>query len=194
MVNNAIPALMEACHRLGVSPTPLAILVSVPSQAAILLTLDNSVDSATPTYAIDESYVISTSRFGLGQQKDSRRTPLGLHRVAEKFGDDLPPGAIFKGRKVVGQIAKDKQHADIAHRILWLDGLEPGLNRGNEVDSYLRYIYIHGVGDESTLGQPASQGCIHMAADDLLPLYDRLEIDSLVWIGQFPLPQKEAMD
>ena len=190
MVNAAITAFTEACHRLDVPPTPLAMLVSVPSQAAILL---NLVDGATH-YEPGKSYNISTSRFGVGQLKDSRCTPLGLHRVAGKFGGNLPPGAIFKGRKVIGQITKDNPHADIAHRILWLDGLEPGFNRGNEVDSYSRYIYIHGVGDESTLGQAASQGCIHMSAKDLLPLYDRLTIDSLVWIGQFSLPQDEAID
>ena len=190
MVNSAITAFTESCHRLDVRPTPLAMLVSVPSQAAILL---NLVDG-TAHYEPSKSYDISTSRFGVGQQKNSHCTPLGLHRVAEKYGDNLPPGAVFKGRKVIGQITEDNPHADIAHRILWLDGLEPGLNRGNEVDSYSRYIYIHGVGDESTLGRPASQGCIHMSASDLLPLHDRLTINSLVWIGQFPLPQDEAID
>jgi hypothetical protein len=190
MVNAAITAFTETCRQLDVSSTPLAMLVSVPSQTAILLNLD----AAVANYELIETYVISTSRFGVGQQKDSRRTPLGLHRVAEKFGDGLPPGAIFKGRIIVGQITKDDSNANIAHRILWLDGLEPGFNHGNEVDSYSRYIYIHGVGDESTLGQPASQGCIHMTADDLLPLYDQLTINSLVWIGQFPLPQAGGMD
>jgi len=190
MVNAAITAFTEACCRLNAPPTPLAMLVSVPSQSAILL---NLIDG-TSRYEPSKSHVISTSRFGVGQQKDSRCTPLGLHRVAEKFGSDLPPGAIFKGRKVIGEITEDNPHADIAHRILWLDGLEPGFNCGNEVDSYSRYIYIHGIGDESTLGQPASQGCIHMSAKDLLPLYDQLTVDSLVWIGQFPLPQDEAID
>ena len=84
MVNTAITTITEACRRLDVPPTPLAMLVSVPSQAAILLNLD----VATNNYELSKFYVISTSRYGVGQKKNSRRTPLGLHRVAEKFGAD----------------------------------------------------------------------------------------------------------
>ena len=72
--------------------------------------------------------------------------------------------------------------ATITSRILWLEGLEPGCNRGGTVDSHARYIYIHGTGDEPSLGRPASHGCIHLAADDLLPLFDRLPVGTLVWI------------
>jgi lipoprotein-anchoring transpeptidase ErfK/SrfK len=76
--------------------------------------------------------------------------------------------------------------AAIAHRILWLEGLEPGHNRGGHVDSHRRYIYIHGIGEEPTLGRPASCGCIHLAAADLLPLFDLLTTGTLVWIGAGP--------
>ena len=72
--------------------------------------------------------------------------------------------------------------APITNRILWLEGLEPGLNRGPGVDSKERFIYIHGTGDEPSLGRPASRGCIHVAADDLIPLYDLLPAGTLVWI------------
>ncbi|MHB8521926.1 MAG: L,D-transpeptidase family protein, partial [Limisphaerales bacterium] len=68
------------------------------------------------------------------------------------------------------------------HRILWLDGLEPGFNRGGRVDTHRRYVYIHGIGDEPTLGHPASRGCVHLAAQDLLPIFDRVPADTLVWI------------
>jgi lipoprotein-anchoring transpeptidase ErfK/SrfK len=70
----------------------------------------------------------------------------------------------------------------ICHRILWLDGLEPGFNRGGNVDTFNRYIYIHGFGDESTLGHPQSHGCIHVGAEDLIPLYELLPRGTLVWI------------
>jgi lipoprotein-anchoring transpeptidase ErfK/SrfK len=66
---------------------------------------------------------------------------------------------------------------------LWLDGLDPGFNRGGGVDSHSRYIYIHGVGNEPSLGRPASRGCIHIAGSDLLPLFDLLPSGTLVWIG-----------
>ena len=72
--------------------------------------------------------------------------------------------------------------ATIVHRILWLRGLEPGFNAGGNVDSFGRYIYLHGVGDESTIGRPASCGCIHMTANDLLPFYNRIPLDTLVFI------------
>ena len=74
--------------------------------------------------------------------------------------------------------------ATIAHRILWLEGLDPGFNRGGEVDTWSRYIYIHGFGDETTLGRPCSHGCIHVAARDLIPLFDVVPVGSMVWIGE----------
>jgi hypothetical protein len=82
----------------------------------------------------------------------------------------------------VGFTWKGLPLATITSRILWLEGLEPGCNRGGTVDSHARYIYIHGTGDEPSLGRPASHGCIHLAADDLLPLFDRLPVGTLVWI------------
>ena len=72
----------------------------------------------------------------------------------------------------------------ITDRILWLEGLEPGFNSGCEVDSRQRYIYIHGIGDESRLGQPNSQGCIHLGAADLLPLFDTIPEGTLVFITE----------
>jgi lipoprotein-anchoring transpeptidase ErfK/SrfK len=72
--------------------------------------------------------------------------------------------------------------ATICHRILWLRGLQPGFNRGGSVDSFARFIYIHDFGDETTLGPPASHGCVHVAASDLMPLFDRTPVGTLVWI------------
>ena len=66
----------------------------------------------------------------------------------------------------------------------WLEGLEPGFNRGGNVDSHSRYIYIHGTGDEPSLGRPVSYGCIHLAANDLIPLFDKLPGGTLVWISK----------
>jgi lipoprotein-anchoring transpeptidase ErfK/SrfK len=108
---------------------------------------------------------------------------LGLHRVAVKVGGGWPIGTVFRDRRAVGFTWRGRPAAPIAHRLLWLEGLEPGLNRGGAVDSFARYIYIHGVGDETTLGRPASHGCIHLAARDLLPLYERLPVGALVWIS-----------
>ena len=90
---------------------------------------------------------------------------------------------MFESRELKGFTWQGMPKAPIAHRILWLEGLEPGLNRGGDVDTFARYIYIHGVGDETTLGRPASRGCIHLSAADLLPLYDKLPEGTLVWIS-----------
>jgi hypothetical protein len=128
-------------------------------------------------------YRISTSRYGVGQEEGSLRTPLGLHCVARKIGAGQPMGTVFRGRQPVGNTRHGLPDAPICHRILWLDGLEPGWNRGGSRDSFRRYIYLHGFGDETTLGRPASSGCIHVAAADLLPLFDRITVGALVWIG-----------
>jgi hypothetical protein len=115
---------------------------------------------------------------------NSNRTPLGLHRIAEKIGSGQPIGTIFRSRQVAGLTWQGAPDAKIVHRILWLDGLESGFNRGGAVDSYRRYIYIHGFGDESTLGRPTSHGCIHVAARDLMPLFDLVPVGTLVWIEE----------
>ena len=133
-------------------------------------------------YQWHRTYRVSTSRFGCGQTANSLRTPLGLHRIVTKVGGGYPLGTVLKGRRPIGLTWQGLSAATIAHRLLWLEGMEPGKNRGGNVDSYARYIYLHGVGDETTLGRPASCGCVHLAARDLLPLYHRSPIGTLVWI------------
>lgn len=120
----------------------------------------------------------------MGETANSNKTPRGLHRIAKKIGGGWPVGTVFKGRKVIGFTWKGLPMASITTRILWLEGLEPGRNRGGNVDSYSRYIYIHGTGDEPSIGRPASHGCVQLAADDLIPLYDFLPVGTLVWITE----------
>jgi len=135
-------------------------------------------------YALSARFLVSTARFGFGQVKNSRQTPLGLHRIAKKVGGGYPIGTVFKSRKPIGLTWKGLPDGGIVHRILWLEGSEPGFNLGGNVDTFERYIYIHGFSDESTLGRPQSEGCIHLAARDLIPLYDRTAVGTLVWIEQ----------
>ena len=129
-------------------------------------------------------YVISTARNGLGAQISSNRTPEGLHRVVRKFGEGVPPFGIFKGRQYTGEVATDSTGKDdlITSRILWLDGMEPGLNEGGSVDSMERGIYIHGTADEGSIGTPSSHGCIRMRNSDVIALFDRVLIGTLVVI------------
>ncbi|MAE30006.1 MAG: hypothetical protein CMO43_00150 [Verrucomicrobiales bacterium] len=175
-----LQSVQEACERLGIEPTPRLLVASVADQR-----LAEYRQLAGWDFVEEQRLVISTSRFGVGQAEHSNNTPLGLHRITEKIGGDSPNGSVFESREIIGTVA-ELPGAPIAHRILWLDGLEPGFNRGGGVDTHDRYVYIHGVGDESTIGQPASRGCIHLAAADLLPFYDRTPSGTLLWIAEGP--------
>ncbi len=178
-------ALRWRCRALGIRPTPHVLLVWAGSQQMDWLMRDPSArveDGALPAYQLYRRMRISTSRYGLGQRAGSNRTPLGLHAVAVKAGAGWPVGTVFEGRRPVGWTWAGAWPGPIAHRILWLRGLEPGFNQGADVDSFHRYIYVHGLGDEPTLGRPASRGCIHLSSSDLMPLFDRIPEGTLVWI------------
>jgi len=179
-----LASLVRACRHYDVLPTRFVMIVKVGCQHLWLFEKTRGRRSPChfPRYAFSRRCLVSTSRFGIGQVSNSKRTPLGLHRVAEKIGAGEPIGTVFRGRIAVGLTWQGMPTAAIVHRIFWLEGLEPGFNRGGNVDSYSRYIYIHGFGDETTLGRPASLGCIHLAAADLLPLFDSIPVGTLVWI------------
>jgi len=131
-------------------------------------------------------YPIATSGKGLGSQRDSYRTPTGLHRVREKIGDDVPPLGILRDRLFTGEFADlDFAGVDkdwITSRVLWLEGLEPGHNQGGSVDSYERYIYIHGTANERSIGTPSSMGCVRMRNADVIALYAAIPVGTLVVI------------
>jgi hypothetical protein len=175
---------VETCLRLHVSPTRFVLVVQAgPQRMRLFEKAAVQFRSARfPEYIFRRDYRISTSRFGIGQRADTNCTPLGLHRIAEKVGAGHPIGTVFRSRKAVGLTWDGEPKAPIAHRILWLDGFEPGWNQGGQVDTHARYIYIHGIGDELTLGRPASKGCIHLAAQDIIPLFDQIPAGTLVWI------------
>lgn len=133
-------------------------------------------------------YPISTAAKGEGSE--SQQTPLGAHLIRKKFGKDVPRGTIFVGRQNTGKIAKIiRQNKDIPEdsvtsRILWLDGLEAGKNRGGKVDTRNRLIYIHGTDEEGLIGRKASRGCIRMYNKDIIKIFDTLPVGSLVYIGR----------
>jgi hypothetical protein len=133
-----------------------------------------------------QSYPVSSSRFGPGQQENSYKTPLGIHKIAQKIGTGEPLGRVFKARVATDQLsyAEDYQGEQdiISSRILWLKGLQTGWNSGGDVDTFERYIYIHGTPDEAHIGQPVSQGCIRMKNHDVIELFDRVEEGDLVFI------------
>jgi hypothetical protein len=170
---------LAACKKNGVVPSQFLLIVNIAEQTISLFEQSKFV----------KKFPCSTSRFGIGQTEGSQCTPLGLHRIAEKIGAGEPAGTVFKARQVIGHTSQPEfADAKITTRILWLEGLEPGLNKGLNgevnVDSHARYIYIHGTADQTSIGQPASHGCIHLADADLIPLFDLLPGGTLVWIAK----------
>jgi hypothetical protein len=132
-------------------------------------------------------HACSTSRKPPSCLKDSLGTPWGLHTVAEKIGAGQAEGTVFKGRIPVGNYHdwRPEQQADnlITSRILWLKGLEPGVNSGGPVDTYQRYVYIHGTNQEARLGHPNSHGCVLLGNQTVIDLFDAVETGAHVYIG-----------
>ncbi|BCX49432.1 hypothetical protein HAHE_33400 [Haloferula helveola] len=118
-----------------------------------------------------KSYTVSTSKFGLGSQSGSNRTPLGRMEVARKVGDGAPKGMVFKSRRATGEVLKPNAPGrdPIVSRILWLTGKE-----SHNRNTFGRCIYIHGTPEEWRLGRPASYGCIRMGMRDVIDLYNRV--------------------
>ena len=134
-------------------------------------------------------YPVSTAKNGLGEQCGSYCTPRGRHRIAERIGEGQPLYAVFKARVPTGEIwsrdleAKDPDRDWIITRILWLDGLEEGRNKGGQQDTHDRYIYIHGTNEEHLIGTPVSHGCIRMKNVDVAELFDLVEEGTEVLIS-----------
>jgi len=136
----------------------LALRINVAQQRMDLLANDRVI----------RSYQVSTSRFGLGSEPGSFKTPLGKFRIAEKIGAGAEIGMIFKSRVATGRIGSEHEPDDFVQtRILWLDGLEP-----HNVNTHDRYIYIHGTNQESKLGLPESHGCVRMANAAIAELFE----------------------
>ena len=137
---------------------------------------------------LSKNYLISSSYYGTGSKENSLRTPLGRHEIYKKLGENLPINAILKGRVWNGAIAEiirepiDTEFDHVTSRILWLDGLEIGKNKGKGIDSRERYIYIHGTAEEGLIGKPASDGCIRMYNRDVIELFDLVDEKAQVWI------------
>lgn len=155
----------------------MRIFVHIPSQTLDLLDKDGT---------LLRRYVCSTSKFGIGTEPGSNKTPTGRFRIAEKHGDGAPPGMIFKSRVPTGQIGRDDDETDhVQTRILWLEGLDK-----TNANTKSRYIYIHGTNAESRLGTPASHGCVRMGNDDVIELFDIVPIGTPMEIADATEPKK----
>ena len=171
------PLLNDIRQRFPKHPIDPLIIISASEQKMYLIEHNT----------LSQAYAISTAEAGLGSRSGSNQTPLGVHRIAQKFGDKAAPGTIFKARRNTGRIAKiltqpgARSKADnVTTRIMWLSGLEEGINKGGKVDSHKRYIYIHGTDEEGRLGKPASHGCIRMTNQGVIEVFNKVPVGTLV--------------
>ena len=159
--------LLTSCGSTPFKDTSSKMIVSVKDQT-MLLTKDGKPVKA---------YRVSTSKFGVGNTRNSYRTPLGKMEIARKIGGGSQSGTVFKSRRKTGEVLKpDAPGRDpIVTRIMWLKGNE---HRNN--NAYSRYIYIHGTPEERTIGSPTSYGCIRMKSQDIIDLYRRVGLGAEV--------------
>ena len=135
---------------------------------------------------IIRSYPVSSSSFGEGQIENSFKTPYGKHKIKTKIGTNVNKNNFFISRQHIPQSATiihepiDSKDDFITSRIMWLEGEEEGFNRGGSVDSFKRYIYIHGTHEEGLIGQKASHGCIRMLNHDVIELFELVSEGTLV--------------
>ena len=134
------------------------------------------------------SYKVSTALKGVGQEKNTNKTPLGNHIIRAMIGRNLPIYAVIKARRFTNEIWK-KELDDpsitvdwILSRVIWLSGKDLGRNRLGNVDTMQRYIYIHGTNEEHLLGTPSSHGCIRMSNEDVIELFDLVSVGDIVEI------------
>ena len=130
---------------------------------------------------IHKTYSISTSKKGFGNQNGSKKTPLGIHRIEKKYGENYPLGTVFDIRRRTRKIAKiyreknQYSRALVTSRLMWLAGCEP-----KNKDTFYREIYIHGTNLENLIGTPASGGCIRMKNKDVIELFDLVDTRTYV--------------
>lgn len=133
-----------------------------------------------------KTYQVSTAINGLGCEEGSFCTPIGKLQVASKIGDGLPLGGVLRSRIFTGEIWSKDPSNPLANsvedliltRLLWLQGAEE-----NNINTFQRFIYLHGTNQEELLGKPASHGCIRFSNSDILEVFEMLQTGSEVEIG-----------
>jgi len=155
------------------------IIIDIPTQRLRLIEGDQTIMDVA----------ISSAKNGAGEAPGSECTPRGSHIIRAKIGAGHLLNAVFIGRRPTGEIYSPELDAAqpgrdwVLSRILWLSGTEVGKNRLGGVDSMRRFIYIHGTPDSEPMGVPASHGCVRMRNDELIELFDRVEVGTKVVIN-----------
>jgi len=162
--------------------------INIENKTIIFVSIDAQKLYLIKKNIIIKSYSISSSEYGIGNKNGSNKTPLGLHKIARKIGEKTPINGRMIARVFTGETSiiyldgSRSKTDDITSRILWLQGEEDGINKGENIDSFKRYIYIHGTSEEGLIGQPASHGCIRLKNKDVIDLYKDVAIGTLVLI------------
>lgn len=181
LVGHEFPdSFYKALKEKNLLPTKNVLIIKVKEQKLELYTYGEK----------RKSYIISTAKNGVGQKEGDGQTPLGFHKIARKIGDNAPAYAIFQGRQRKGiwrGQEKYKKEDLIMTRICWLEGMEEGFNKGKDekgcnVDSYNRHIYIHATNHEELLGKPVSKGCIRMSTEGIIDLYSLVQEGDILWV------------
>lgn len=158
-----ICSLVSCIHRRSAPETPPRAVV----RDGVAITLRDQKLTVLKDGKKVKDYSISSSKFGMGSNKGSCCTPLGIHAVTKKVGDGQPTGMVFKGCRPTGEVVRaDSGRDPIVTRVIQLAGLED-FNK----NSHTRRIYIHGTPEEKKIGKPASYGCIRMRSEDVVDLY-----------------------
>jgi hypothetical protein len=159
-----------------------------PADRTLLVQIGTSTLQFRRNGSVVKSYIISTSKKPPSNIAHSLGTPRGLHEISERIGAGQPIGVVFKHRVPTGHHFSEIPDFDnpstslITSRILWLRGLEPGINAGGDVDTHDRYVYIHGTQHEERIGEPISGGCILMRNTDIIELFEEIRTGDHVWI------------
>jgi L,D-transpeptidase YbiS len=169
-----------------------AILMSLDTLAGrwIRINLETQYLDLLENDVVLLTYPISTATNGSGEHVGSGKTPRGLHEVRELIGHGMPSGAVFVARQWTGEVCTPELQAGnperdwMLSRLIWLAGLEVGKNCGGDVDTFARYIYIHGTPDSEPVGEPLSHGCIRMRNADVIALFDLVDTGTLVRIDE----------
>ncbi len=164
--------------------------MSIPPAAnqLIFISVRQQIMDCFADNLLHKTYPIATGKNGLGEEMGSECTPRGWHTIYSRIGLDAPINSVFVGREWTGeiydeQLAKKYPERDwILSRVVQLEGLEAGRNKGGKVDSLQRYIYIHGTPDSIKLGHPSSHGCIRMRNRDVIELADWVKLKTPICI------------
>ena len=164
-----------------------------PDSFSIKISIDEQRLQLLESGKVIMDVAVATATNGPGEIMHSECTPRGMHRIRAKIGAGVPANTVFTGRRPTGEIYTPdlkQQYPDrdwMLTRLLWLCGMEPGINRFGERDSMRRYIYIHGCPDSDEMGVPSSHGCIKMRNDEVIRLFDLVPPGTRVVIQEAPL-------